>query len=151
MVIEAAHLTPAQKVLRSRFGPLLARASNPVLFRAQFGRIFSPGHPLTRAEADDQWSLLAHLGGARIIDRLTYYLHERVSYADRWHGALRDWDGHLELGWAGRDPVCVEDVLRAVLALRPGAPLTRWPELGHYPQLEDPVAVAGLVARFADR
>ena len=41
MVLDKAHLTPAQKVLRSRFGPLLARLSNERLFRAQFARIFS--------------------------------------------------------------------------------------------------------------
>ena len=48
--------------------------------------------------------------------------------------------------------MCVEDVLQAVLALRPRpAPLTRWPELGHYPQLEDPAAVAAAITAFADR
>jgi pimeloyl-ACP methyl ester carboxylesterase len=151
MVVEKAHLTPAQRALRSRLGPLVARLSNPLLFRVEFRRIFSSRHPLERAEADDQWSLLAHDGGHRIIDRLTNYLHERVEYAPRWHGALRDWAGPLELGWAGRDPVCVEDVLQAVLDLRPAAPLTRWPELGHYPQVEDPDIVAAAIAGFADR
>lgn len=149
MVLEKAHLTPAQKVLRSRFGPLLARLSNERLFRAQFARIFSRTHPLTADEAADQWALLAHLGGHRIIDRLTYYLHERVEFAERWHGALRDWPGRFELAWAGRDPVCVEAVLQAVLQLRPSAPLTRWPELGHYPQLESPADVAAMIAHFA--
>ena len=151
MVLEKAHLTPSQKVLRGPAGPLFARLSNRVLFRAQFARIFSAAHPLTRAEADDQWSLLAHDGGNRILDRLTYYLHERVEHASRWHGAIRDWPGRVELGWAGQDPVCVEDVLQAVQALRPAAPLTRWPDLGHYPQLEDPAAVAAAIPAFADR
>lgn len=149
MILEHAHLTPAQKVLRSRFGPVLARLSSERLFRLQFGRIFSPSHPLTAAEAADQWALLAHNGGSRIIDRLTYYLHERVALAERWHGAIRDWNGRLELCWAGSDPVCVEAVLAAILELRPGTPLTRWPELGHYPQLEDPAAVGAALARFA--
>jgi pimeloyl-ACP methyl ester carboxylesterase len=149
MVIERASLTLGQKLLRSRLGPLAARLSNERTFRAQFARIFSAEHPLSDAEAADQWALLAHGGGHRILDRLTYYLHERVAYAERWHGALRDWPGRLELAWAGRDPVCTEAVLQAVLALRPGAPLTRLPELGHYPQLEDPSAAASLVERVA--
>ena len=150
MVVEKAHLTPAQRALRSPFGPLVARLSNPVLFRAEFRRIFSSTHPLERTEADDQWSLLTHSGGHRIIDRLTNYLRERVEYAARWHGALRDWPGQLELGWAGRDPVCVEAVLQAVLELRPDVPLTRWPELGHYPQVEEPATVAAAVTAFLD-
>jgi pimeloyl-ACP methyl ester carboxylesterase len=149
MVIERASLTVSQKLLRSRFGPLAARLSNERAFRAQFARLFSPGHPLTTQQAADQWSLLAHNGGNRILDRLTFYLHERVAYAARWHGALREWRGDLQLAWAGRDPVCTEAVLQAVLALRPGAALTRLEELGHYPQLEDPAAVAAIVDRVA--
>jgi pimeloyl-ACP methyl ester carboxylesterase len=149
MVIERAHLTPAQKVLRSRFGPLLAKFSSERLFRLQFSRVFSPDHPLTHTESHDQWALLEHNGGSKLIDRLTYYLRERVEFADRWHGAIRDWPGRLELAWAGRDPVCVEAVLCAVVELRPNAPLTRWPELGHYPQLEDPDTVAAVLAAFA--
>ena len=148
MVLEAASLTPSQKVLRSRFGALAARLSSERGFRLQFGRIFSEAHPLTREEAADQWSLLAHDGGNRILHRLTYYLHERVTYAPRWHGALRDWQGRLELAWAMRDPIC-RPVLAAVRELRPGAPVTEFAELGHYPQLEAPEAVAPVVERMA--
>jgi pimeloyl-ACP methyl ester carboxylesterase len=148
MVLEAARLTPSQKVLRSRFGALAARLSTERGFRMQFGRIFSPDHPLTREEAADQWALLAHDDGHRILHRLTYYLHERVSYAPRWHGALRDWQGPLELAWAMHDPIC-RPVLAAVRELRPNAPVTQFDELGHYPQLEAPEAVAPIVARMA--
>jgi pimeloyl-ACP methyl ester carboxylesterase len=149
MVIERASLTPSQKLLRSRFGPLAARLSTERSFRAQFSRIFSPAHPLTREEATEQWSLLARDRGNRILHRLTYYLNERVTYAGRWHGALRDWAGHLELAWAMRDPVCTEAVLDAILELRPEAPVTRLDELGHYPQLEAPEAIVPIVARLA--
>lgn len=149
MILEHAHLTPAQKVLRSRFGPMLAKRSSQRLFRLQFARVFSPDHPLTAEEAADQWALLAHQDGNKIIDRLTYYLHERVEFADRWHGAIQNWVGTLELAWAGRDPVCVEAVLGAMMELRPQAPLTRWSELGHYPQLENPALVGPVLAAFA--
>jgi pimeloyl-ACP methyl ester carboxylesterase len=149
MVIERASLTRSQKALRSRFGPLVAKLSNQRSFRADFGRIFSPAHPLTRAEAEDQWALLAHDGGNRLLHHLTYYLNERLTHAERWHGALRDWPGRLELAWAMRDPVCTEAVLDAILELRPHAPVTRFPELGHYPQLEAPEAIAPIVARLA--
>jgi pimeloyl-ACP methyl ester carboxylesterase len=145
MVLERASLTISQKLLRSSVGPLAARLSNERSFKAQFARIFSPAHPLSDEEAADQWSLLAFAGGNRIIDKLTFYLHERMTFAKRWHGALREWPGRLELAWAGLDPVCTEAVLQAVLELRPSAPLTRFPELGHYPQLEDPPAVAATI------
>jgi len=74
-----------------------------------------------------------------------------VRFAPRWHGALRDWPGRLELAWALRDPVATINVLDAVLALRPLAAVTRWEELGHYPQIEDPQAVARATQRVADQ
>jgi len=149
IVIERASLTISQKLLRSPLGPLVARVSNERTFRAQFARIFSDAHPLSDEEAADQWSLLAYNHGQRILDRLTFYMRERVTHAERWHGALRDWPGRLELAWAGLDPVCTESVLEAVIALRPSSPLTRLPQLGHYPQLEDPAAIAAIVDRIA--
>jgi pimeloyl-ACP methyl ester carboxylesterase len=149
MVIERASLTRGQKLLRSRLGPLAARLTNQRGFRASFGRIFSAAHPLTREEADDQWALLAYNDGHRMLDRLIFYLHERVSLGPRWHGALRSWPGRLELAWACRDPICTEAVLQAVLALRPNTPLTRFPPLGHYPQIEDPDAASSVIDTFA--
>jgi pimeloyl-ACP methyl ester carboxylesterase len=149
MVIERASLTVGQRVLRSRLGPVAARLSNERSFRAQLGRIFSAEHPLSAEEAADQWSLLAHNDGHRILDKLTFYLHERVTHASRWHGALRGWPGRLELAWASLDPVCTEAVLQAVLELRPSAPLTRFADLGHYPQLEDPARVAAVIEQHA--
>jgi pimeloyl-ACP methyl ester carboxylesterase len=151
LVREQASLLWGQKVLLSRLGPLAARLTTQVGFRRQFGGIFSKAHPLSAEEAADQWSLLTHGDGHRLLQRLIYYNHERVSppFADRWHGALRDWPGRLELGWAELDPICTEAVLQAVLALRPHAEVTRLPGLGHYPQIEDPRAVYELVERHA--
>jgi pimeloyl-ACP methyl ester carboxylesterase len=151
MVIERASLTLGQKLLRGRLGPIAARLTTQRSFRFEFARLFSAAHPLTAEEAADQWCLLAHDDGNRILDRLTHYLHERVTHGPRWHRALRDWPGRLELSWAALDPVCTEAVLQAVLELRPDAPLTRLPELGHYPQLEDPPTVVEVIGDFISR
>jgi hypothetical protein len=43
------------------------------------------------------------------------------------------------------DPVATTNVLDAVLELRPDVPLTRLPDLGHYPQIEDPAAIAEVI------
>jgi pimeloyl-ACP methyl ester carboxylesterase len=150
LVRERASLLWGQKLLLSPVGPLAARLTNELSFRRQFGGIFSAEHPLSDEEAADQWSLLASGGGHRMLDRLIFYNHERVGAPGRrWHAALRDWPGQLELGWAGADPICTEAVLQAVLDLRPSAGLTRLPGLGHYPQLEDPEAVAAIIERVA--
>jgi pimeloyl-ACP methyl ester carboxylesterase len=142
IVLERATLTRSQRLLRGPLGPLAARLANRHVFRREFAALFSPAHPLTEAEAADQWSLLAHDGGHRLGHRLINYLDERVRYAERWHGAVRDWPGSLAFAWGLRDPVATPAVLEALLELRADAPTDRLAELGHYPQIEDPVAIA---------
>jgi pimeloyl-ACP methyl ester carboxylesterase len=138
MIIECASLTWAQKGLRSPLGSLLARLSNRPMFVRQFARLFSPAHPLSRAEAEDQWALWRYGDGARIAHRLTHYLDERRMHAARWHGAIREWPGSLRFAWGMRDPVATPRVLARLRELRPSAPVTELPDLGHYPQLERP-------------
>ena len=46
------------------------------------------------------------------------------------------------MAWGMLDPVATRAVLDAVLELRPAAPVTRFADLGHYPQIEDPDRVA---------
>ena len=142
MVVERATLTRSQKALRSRLGPLATRLSNRRLFGREFGAIFSPDHPLSEEEADDQWALICHNGGNRLGHKLIHYISERMRYTDRWHGAITNWPGRLNLAWGELDPVATTSVLDAVIDLRPGVPVDRIPELGHYPQIEDPSRIA---------
>ncbi len=142
MVLEVASPTPAQRALRSRLGPLVARLSSERLFRHQFGSVFSEAHPLSDAEADDQWSLVCHNGGRTLGHRLVSYMDQREAHAERWHGAIRDWPGELSLAWGLRDPVATTAVLAALRKLRPQVPVSELPGLAHYPQLEDPGQIA---------
>jgi pimeloyl-ACP methyl ester carboxylesterase len=151
ILLDRASPTVGQKLLRSRLGPLFARLTSERSFRLQFGQIFSDAHPLSRAEAADQWSLLAHDGGQRIGHLLVNYMAERERYVDRWHGAVRDWPGKLSLAWGLEDPVATTAVLDGLRELRPGVPVTELPGVGHYPQLERPDLIAGaLDAALAD-
>ncbi len=142
MIQSAASPTIAQRLLRGRLGPVMARLSSERFFRQQFGSIFSPGHPLTDEEAADQWSLLTHNGGHRLGHKLISYMDERERHAERWYGALRNWPRPLSLAWAMLDPVATRRVLEGVLELRPEAPLTELADLGHYPQIEAPERIA---------
>jgi pimeloyl-ACP methyl ester carboxylesterase len=142
MVQGAASPTVGQRLLRSPIGPLFSRLSSERFFRQQFGSIFSPGHPLTDQEAEDQWALITAGGGRTINHKTIRYMEERFRHAERWHGALRDWQGSLRLAWGMLDPVATPRVLDAVLELRPAARVTRFDDLGHYPQIEDPGRVS---------
>ena len=91
MVQDAASPTLGQRLLRSAVGPLFSRLSSERFFRQQFGSIFSPGHPLTDEEAEDQWALICAGGGRTLTHKTIRYMEERFRHAERWHGALRDW------------------------------------------------------------
>jgi pimeloyl-ACP methyl ester carboxylesterase len=142
MVLERASPIIGQRILRSRIGPLFARLSSERVFRQQFGSVFSAAHPLSDAEAADQWSLMCHNGGRTLNHRLISYMDQREEHAERWHGAIRDWSGELSLAWGLLDRVATTEVLAALRELRPSVPVAELPELAHYPQLEDPSQIA---------
>jgi pimeloyl-ACP methyl ester carboxylesterase len=147
MLLHLARPTLGQRLLMSRAGPVMARLSSERFFRQQLGSVFSAAHPLSPEEAEDQWSLMVQQRGHRRGHDLIAYQQERVRYASRWHGAIRDWPGRLSLLWGMLDPVARVEVLRGLQALRPGVPVTELADLGHYPQLEDPGRIAELVAQ----
>lgn len=155
VLVERANPTLAQKLLVGPLGPLAARLSNEAFFRRQFSSVFSQAHPPDEDFLNDAWSLITLNGGHRIGHRLVHYMEERTVYADRWHGAVRDWDGDLSLVWGMEDPVAVPEILEGLVELRPAVEPVRFDDLGHYPQVEDPsrwvTAVEGLLAGTRDR
>lgn len=138
VIIERASLRPIQKVLRGPLGPLVARLVTRRGFIRGFAGLFSAAHPLSPAEAEAQWALLTHNEGDRILHLLSGYLRERVQFAPRWHGAVRDWPKELGFLWATGDPVATTEVLAGLRELRPGSQVHELPGIGHYPQLEVP-------------
>jgi len=138
VILSRASLRPVQKLLRGPLGPLAARLSSGGRFAHEFGRLFSTNHPLTTQEADAQWALITTNDGHRIAHLLISYLDERERYADRWHGAVRDWPKPLSFLWALDDPVATTNVLDGLRELRPAADVVELPGVGHYPQVEVP-------------
>jgi pimeloyl-ACP methyl ester carboxylesterase len=138
VIIERASLRPIQKILRGPLGPVAARLTNERGFMRGFAKLFSAAHPLTPDEAEAQWALLAREDGNRILHLLCAYLNERVRFAQRWHGAVRDWPKPLGFLWALGDPVATTEVLAGLRELRPAAEVIELPGVGHYPQVEVP-------------
>jgi pimeloyl-ACP methyl ester carboxylesterase len=142
IILERSSPTVAQRILRSRIGPVAARLTSERFFRHQFGSIFSPTHPLSDEEEADQWSLITAGGGHRLGHKLVAYMDERIVYAERWHGAIRDWRKPLSFAWGMLDPVATPNVLEGLKELRPSASCREFDDLGHYPQIEDPMRLA---------
>ncbi|MBL8714801.1 MAG: alpha/beta hydrolase [Myxococcales bacterium] len=144
--VELADLTFGQHLLRSPLGGLFARFTNERTFGLQMRRIF--GKPVADEKVHEMWELLAREGGARVMPKLIGYVGERYAFWDRWIGALRRLDVPTLVAWGELDPVAVMPIARALAAEIPGARLQTWPDLGHYPQVEEPARVAATVAAF---
>lgn len=151
VILQRASLRPVQHVLRGPFGGIVARLANRPMFTRGFARLFSAEHPLSADEAVAQWALLSHNAGHRITHRLSAYLDERLRFADRWHGAVRDWPKPLGFVWGLDDPVATGNVLDGLRQLRPGAAVVELPGLGHYPQIEAPDAFTDAVLGLLDQ
>ncbi len=146
--IELAHLTPSQKLLRTRLGPLVARHGSGRVFKTQMRRIV--GKPLADADLDDMWALLRHRDGQRRLPLSISYIAERHRFWHRWIGALERLDLATLVLWGPLDTVAVPAIATRLAAEIPGARLEWLDGLGHYPHLEDPGVFAAALKRFLD-
>ena len=145
ILTERANPTLAQKILKGPLGSVATRLMSESFFSHQYRSIFSDQHPVSDQAVADNWALMVNNDGNRLAHKLVSYMTERVIYADRWHGAITNWQGDLRLAWGMQDPVAVPEVLEGLLELHPDLPVTRWEDLGHYPQIEDPPRFAAAV------
>lgn len=146
--IELAQLTVGQRLLRSPLGPAFARIGSRRVFAAQMRRIFVK--PPSEDELDVMWALVVRADGRLRLPATIRYIDDRWRFHRRWIGALERLDVPALVAWAGRDPVAVPAIADALTREIPGARRIDWPQLGHYPQVEDPARVAADVAAFWD-
>jgi pimeloyl-ACP methyl ester carboxylesterase len=144
--VEMAHLTPGQRLLRSRFGPLFARFNTRRVFDLQIRRTFAREPDAETVEA--MWQLLSRADGAARLASTIVYLHERARFRGRWIGALERCRIPTLVAWGKRDPVAVFAIAEQVAHETPGARFETWDDLGHWPQIEDAPRVAATIAGF---
>jgi pimeloyl-ACP methyl ester carboxylesterase len=146
--IELAHLTPGQKVLRSRLGPLFAKLNRRSTFTAQIRRTF--GRPPDAETVEAMWQLLDRAGGSARMAQTIHYIEERHRFHRRWIGALEVCDVPALVAWGRRDSIAVVAIAEQLAREIPGARFETWDDLGHWPQIEDPARVASTVRAFWD-
>lgn len=148
--IELAKLTPSQRVLRSPLGPLFSRNARYGTFRWQLRRIL--GKPVADEELEAMWFLMTREDGRARMVQIMSYIAERFRFWDRWIGALtRLHDLPVQVLWGTQDPVAVPAIADQLVAEIPDAVDVRLHGLGHYPQVEDPAAVASAMNSWLAR
>lgn len=148
---ETHRLRPAQTALLGRFGWLVARLSNEAKFSAGMRQIFGPHSKPTAEEMHAFWCLFSESGGHRQAHRLIRYVLDRRKHRERWVGALQKTPVPLRLVNGPEDPVSGAHMAARYRELVPNPDIVSLPDIGHYPQVEAPDAVADAVIAFADR
>lgn len=144
--MEMASPTLGQRLLASPLGDAFARVSRRSVFEAQMRRVFAKTPaPETLAA---MWTLVARDDGTRRLPTIIRYMAERRRFTSRWIGALERLDLPALIAWGEKDPVAVLAIAERLAREIPHAKLVTWPDLGHYPQVEDPERVARTVLDF---
>ncbi len=133
-----------QKLLASTIGPLIARLSSFKSFAKSMSRIWGDT-PVSDQELRAMWELTSSDDGMRVMPSLISYIDERRRYRARWVGALVDAAMPLRFINGLADPVSGAHMVARYRELVPHADIKELPGVGHYPQLEDPEAVADAV------
>lgn len=147
--IEQAHLTPSQKLLRSPLAKPYTKLASARLFRWQIGKIL--GRPVDESELEAMWALMRYNDGIRTLPLTIAYVDERYRFYQRWTGPLARLDIPARVIWGRRDPVAVPAIAQRLADTIPTAALDWLDDLGHFPMLEDPPAVAAAIRRFWSR
>ena len=138
-----------QKALaRPVLGPLVARLSDERALTRSLRSTLSSDHQLSDAEMHELWLGVSRRDGHRIAHRLIAYVEERRRNAEAWTAALSDTDRPLQFVWGEADPISGRHMIDEVRRRVPHARIESRPDIGHYPQLEDPDWVAGALRDF---
>ena len=137
--IELAKLRFIQKLLRNEvIGPLIARLTTQRVFNRNMRNLWYDPTTLSSSDLDRMWELLIRDDGKKVLPRITQYLRDRVTYWNRWVGALQHSSIPLAFLWGASDPIVGADVAKVHHLEAAGSKLSILDHVGHYPMLEAP-------------
>lgn len=147
---EAHRPLRTQTLLASPVGPLIARLSGFRTFGRSLRRIWG-ARPLPDDELAAMWTLVTANDGVRALPALLDYLAQRQAHRKRWVGALVDSTVPRRFVNGLADPISGAHMVARYRELVPSPDVVELPDVGHYPQLEAPDAVAAATLDFFAR
>lgn len=144
-LIELARLTPVQYALMTDEGAAeFARTYDPERFAQAFKFLWAD--PSKTPEVDIRaiayW--IPWNGGLNVLGRIARYNIERRTYAKRWRSILERTKVPVRIVWGEFDPIAVRAIAEKLAQMTKGR-CTIMPNVGHYPQMEEPSNWADLV------
>ncbi len=140
-----------QKLLISPAGALVSRLMSRRSFGRGFSEVFGPDTQPSETELDRFWELVAHNQGSRIAHLLIRYMDERRLHRSRWVQPLQTSHVPIRLVNGNLDPVSGRHLSDYYRRRVPNPDIVNLPNIGHYPQVEDPDAVLQAVLPFFAR
>ncbi|MFG3524485.1 alpha/beta fold hydrolase [Nocardia nova] len=140
---------PIQHLMTTPIGKILNPLMSETTFRMTLRRIL--GRPVPDADLHQMWLAMTDGGGKHVQWALNRYHAERRANAERWQQALETYSGPTLFVWGPADPISGGHLLPRLREQLPGARfevLDEPPATGHYPQVENPEAVAGALVDF---
>ncbi|SNT70475.1 alpha/beta fold hydrolase [Psychrobacter sp. LV10R520-6] len=104
--------------------------------------------PPTPEVIDALWQLLTHNNGLAVSHKLINYIPQRKQHRERWVGAIINSTVPVKLIAGAKDPISGQHMIDNYRKLIPNANITVMPELGHYPQIEDAIAITAAYLQF---
>jgi pimeloyl-ACP methyl ester carboxylesterase len=136
-----------QKLLKSRFGPLVSRFMNKGSLSKGLKKIFGASSAPKRHEIEILWQLIEHNEGKDVLPHLLTYMDERKKYGKAWVESMITTAVPLYFINGIQDPISGQHMLDHYIDVIPKAHTTAL-EVGHYPQLEAPEKVLFLYQTF---
>jgi pimeloyl-ACP methyl ester carboxylesterase len=140
-----------QKLLASPIGWLVGRLASKRAFASGLIAIFGPKTPPSPQLIDELWTLFRHNDGHLVVHHLIGYMAERRRHRERWVGALQRTKVPLRVIDGSLDPISGAHMVARYRELVPDPNAVELPEIGHYPQVEDPAGVLRAFLAFHDR
>lgn len=138
-----------QRLIHGPLGAILARASTETTYRGSLRKVL--GRPVADDDLHEMWLATTSHDGLHVQRRLLRYIDERRKNAERWQNAHESYPGPVLFIWGPADPVSGSHVLPRLRSRLPNAQfviLDGSSATGHYPQIENPTAVAETLTTF---
>jgi pimeloyl-ACP methyl ester carboxylesterase len=133
---------PVQRMLLDPVqGPQIGKLANEEAFGGGLARTFSPSRQPPPDELRELWRSVSRRDGQLIGHRLIQYIRDRERHAERWVHALETTTVPCHFLWGDLDPVSGAHMADRIVERLPSADMVRFPDVGHWPQLEAPEAV----------
>jgi pimeloyl-ACP methyl ester carboxylesterase len=145
---ETHHQLLIQDILLSPMGKAVAMLMTRGLFKRQLRKIFSPLHPPTEEFIDSAWQMIRFNDGRKVLNKLIRYIPERKQRRERWVGAITNTWKPIKVINGLLDPVSGAHLVKRYRELIASPNVTELPDVGHYPQTEQPDTVLSAYLEF---